>query len=81
MVRPDRVDAEGELLDHVVDEVDRACLIVPRVDLQRANASRLIDRRALEAPDGTARLGLERQELQVDLDVAAWGLPGLAPRE
>jgi len=36
VVGPDRVDAEGEALDHVVEEVDGALLVVALVDAQGA---------------------------------------------
>ena len=42
-----RVDAEGEALDQVVDEVDRALLVVALVDAQRADAGGVVDRREL----------------------------------
>ena len=43
-------NAERELLDHIVDEVDRIGLGVALVDLQRTNPSRIVDRRVLIAP-------------------------------
>jgi hypothetical protein len=49
VVGADRVDAEGEALDHVVDEVDRALLVVARVDAQSADPGRVVDRRELIA--------------------------------
>ncbi len=44
-------NAERELLDHIVDEVDRIGLGVALVDFQCANSRRIVDRRVLIAPD------------------------------
>src|SRR5665811_815015 len=49
----DRVDAEGEALDHVVDESDRCGLGVFLVDPEAANPGRIVDGGVLEAPDLT----------------------------
>ena len=43
-------NAERELLDHIVDEVDRIGLGVALVDLQCTNSCRVVDRRVLIAP-------------------------------
>lgn len=54
VVSADRRDAEGELLDHVVDEVHGVLLRVAGIDLQRADAGRVVDSRVLVAPHGLA---------------------------
>lgn len=48
VVGADRVDAKGELLDDVVDEVDGVLLIVLLINLQRTDARR-VDGRILVA--------------------------------
>ena len=76
----DRVDAEGELLDHVVDEVDRVLLIVPWVDLQGADPRGVIDGRVLIAADLAIVFRLQRQELHIHLDLMIRHLFGVAAR-
>jgi hypothetical protein len=53
-IRADGIDPEGEFGDHVVDEVDRACLVVAPIDLQRADSSGVVDGRELIATDLSA---------------------------
>jgi hypothetical protein len=50
VVGPDGVDPEREALDHVVNERDRVGLVVLLVDLQGADARRIVDGGVLEAP-------------------------------
>ena len=42
-IGPDHLDAEGELLDHVGDEVDGVGLIAPVVDLQGPDTCGVVD--------------------------------------
>jgi hypothetical protein len=74
----DRVDPEGELLNDILDEVDGILLGVAPIDLQRANTGGVINGRILEAADLPAVLSLERQELDIDLDVMTGHLLGVA---
>ena len=74
------MDAERELLDDVVDEVDRTPLVVFLVDLQGANASGVIDGRVLITTDLLPGPRRQRQKLHVDLDVMARDLFGVAAR-
>jgi len=71
-IGPDHLDAEGELLDHVVDEVDGVGLIVPVVDLQGPDACGVVDGGVLVPLDRGAIFVFERQELDVDLDMVPW---------
>ena len=48
-VRADRLDPGRELIDHGIDEVDRAGLSMARVDLQCADPRRIVDRGVLVA--------------------------------
>jgi hypothetical protein len=47
VVRLDHLDTERELLQHVVDELDRGALVQPVVDPQDADPGAIVDRREL----------------------------------
>ena len=68
------MDAEGEALHDVVDEVDRALLVVALVDAQRTDPGRVVDRRELVTLAQAPVVAPELQELQFDLDVVAGDL-------
>ena len=51
-VGADGMNPERELLDHVVDEVNRICLGMSPVDLQRSNAGSVVNGGVLKSPDG-----------------------------
>ena len=53
-IRPHRVNPEGKLLDHVVDEGDCVLLRVAPVDLEGPHPGGIIDRRVLVAPNPLA---------------------------
>ena len=63
------IDPEWELGDDVIHEVDRILLRMPLINLQGANAGRIIDCRVLEIPDLAAFLSLEIEEFHIDLYV------------
>ncbi len=71
IVGPDFLDAERELFDDVIDEVDRVGLCVFVVDLERPDAGGIVDRGILEPADLLAALASEGEELDVHLDVMA----------
>ena len=77
-IRADRVNTEGELLDDVVDEVDRALLVVPLVDLQGADPRGVINGRVLIATDLAIIFRRQCQELHVYLDVMTRDLFSIA---
>ena len=77
-IRSDGVDPKGKLLDHVIDEVDRALLIVPLVDLQRANSSSIIDGRELITADLAVVHSSQVEKLHVYLDLMARDPLGVA---
>jgi len=54
-IGPDRADPKRELFDHVVDEIDRAVLIVTPVNLERSNR-RLHDHLGRERRRGKKRV-------------------------
>lgn len=63
------IDPERELGSDVIHEVDRILLRMPLINLQGANASRIIDCGVLEIPDLAAFLSLEIEEFHIDLHV------------
>lgn len=70
----DRSDPERELLDHVVDEVDRIRLSVAVIDLECTNSRGVVDRRVLITPNRRSLLSRKREELHVYLHVMARNL-------
>ena len=71
VVRADRVDAEGEAFDHVVDELDRTGLGVLVVDLECPDARRIVDRCVLEASDLSPAGVRKVEELHIHLHVVS----------
>lgn len=67
-VGSDRLYPEGKLLDDVIDEVDRGCLGLLGVGLQRADPGRVVDDRILEASDLLPGLAGKGQKLHIDLE-------------
>jgi hypothetical protein len=62
---------EGKLVGHIVDEVDGVVLGVPGVDLESSDPRGVGDGRVLKASDSLTVGALERQELDVHLDVVS----------
>ena len=77
-IGPDRVNPEGELLDHVVDEANGVLLAVPPVDLQGPDPGGIIGGGEWITPRQLTVLSLELQERDVDLDVMTRYLLGIA---
>jgi hypothetical protein len=71
VIGSDFLDAERELFDDVVDEVDRVGLSMFGVDLEGPDMCCVIDSGTLEPTDFLAALADEGQELDVHLDVMA----------
>ena len=71
IIRTDFTNAEWELFDDVVNEVNRICLGMLLVDLEGANSGCIVDRCVLEATDLFAAFPYERQELNIYLNVMA----------
>ena len=63
VVGPDLLDAERELFDDVINEVDRVGVCVFVVDLERPDAGSVIDSGILEPPDFLTALASEGEEL------------------
>ena len=74
VISPDFLDAERELFDDAIDEVDRIGLCVFVVDFERPDARRIVDVGILEPPDFLAALTSKGEELDVHLDVMTWHL-------
>ena len=74
IIRTDFTNAEWELFDDVVNEVNRVCLGMLLVDLEGANSGCIVDCRVLEAADLFAAFPFERQELNIHLNVMTWNL-------
>ena len=63
IIGTDFTNAEWELFDDVVNEVNRICLGMLLVDLEGANFGCIVDCRVLEATDLFAAFPYERQNL------------------
>jgi len=59
----DHLDAEGELVDDVIDEVDGVGLVVPGVDLDGPNAGGVVDGGVLVALNGGPFSALNERNL------------------
>ena len=79
-IGPDGVDSKGELLDDVIDEVDRALLVASRVDHEGADSRSVVDGRELVAADPAIVVGSQIQELHVYLDLMARDFLGISAR-
>lgn len=78
VIGPDFPDAERELLDDVIDKVDRVGLCVFVVDFKCPDARRIVDGGILEAPDFLASITDKVEELNVRLDVVSRQLHAIA---
>ena len=71
IVGTNSIDAERKFGDDVIHKVDRILLRMPFINLQGADACRIIDCRLFEISYFSALLGLEIKEFHVDLHVMA----------
>ena len=74
VVGPHLANAERELFDNVVNEVDGVCLRMLFVDVEGANSGCIVDRRVLEPTDLFAAFSSEGQKLNIHLNVMPWHL-------
>lgn len=74
VVGPHLANAEWELFDDMINEVDGVCLSMLLVDLEGANSGCIVDRRILEPADLFAAFPYECQKLNVHLNVMPWHL-------
>jgi hypothetical protein len=77
-IRADCVDAKGELVDDIVDELDRVVLIVTVVDLERPDSSCVIDGSVLKATHSMPSWSLETHNLHVCLNMMTRDLLGVS---
>ena len=69
IIRTDLTNAEWELFNDVINEVDCVCLRVFIVDLEGANSGCIVDSCVLEPTDLFASFSFEGQKLNVHLDM------------
>ena len=69
IIRAHLSNAERELFNDVVNEVDRVCLRMFLVDLEGANSGCVVDRCVLKPTDLFAAFSFEGQDLNIHLDV------------
>lgn len=74
IIGSDFLDAERELFDDVIDEVDRVGLSMFIIDLESPDARSVVNGCILEPADLLAALSDEGEELDVHLDVMTWHL-------
>ena len=76
-VRADGVNAEGELLDHVVDERNGIFLVMAIVDPQGPDSGGIVNGRVLVSSDSLVLCGFQAQKLDIHLDMVARNLLGI----
>ncbi len=74
VVSSDGVQSEREFLDHVVNEPDGVFPRVSGINLQRSDASCVVDGCVLVALQPATTFVFESQKLNINLDVMAWNL-------
>ena len=74
IIRAHLANAERELFDDVLNEVDGIYLRVFLVDLESANSGCIVDRCILEPTDLFASFSSAGQKLYIDLNVMPWHL-------
>jgi hypothetical protein len=74
-----RMDAEGKLVNHIINKLNGILLIVTRIDFQCPDSSSVINGSILETPDSVAVKIPQRDKLHINLDVMAWNLFGITP--
>ncbi len=65
----DGIDPKRELLDHIINELDGALLVMLPVNLKRSDTGCVIDRRVLIAANLVSFVVFQRQELHIDLNM------------
>ena len=73
----DRMDAEGEFFNHIINELDGILLIMTRIDFQGPDPCGIINGRVLKASNSVPLKVPERDEFDVDLDVMARDFLGI----
>ena len=70
IIRTDFTNAEWELFDDVVNEVNRICLVMLLVDLEGANSGCIVDSCVLEPTDLFASFSFEGQKRHCKIKLA-----------
>ena len=70
-VCPNRMDAEREFLNHIINELYGILLIVARIDLQRSDPGSIINGCILKTSDSVAVKVPQRNKFNIHLDVMA----------
>ena len=76
-VRADSVNAEGELLDYIIDERNGVFLVMAVVDPQGSNPRGIVNGRVLITPDSFVLGRFQVQKLDIHLNMVAWDLLGV----
>jgi len=76
-VCPNRMDAEREFLNHIINELNGIVLIVTRVDFHRPDPSGIVNRRILKASDSMALKVPQGDKFDINLNVMAGDFLGI----
>jgi hypothetical protein len=76
-VCPNRMDAEREFLNHIINELYGIMLIVTWVDFNRPDPGSIVNRRVLKASDSMALKVPQGDKLNINLDVMAGDFFGI----
>jgi hypothetical protein len=76
-VRSDRINAEGEFLNHIINKLNGILLIVTGVDFQRPDPGGIINSRVLKASNPGSLKVPERDKFDIHLDVMARDFLGI----
>ena len=67
----DRMDAEREFLNHIINKLNGILLIVTRVDFHRPDPGGIVNRCVLKASDSVALKVPQRDKFDIHLDMMA----------
>ena len=70
-VCPNRMDAEREFLNYIINKLNGILLIVTRVDFHCPDPSGIINSRVLKTPNSVAIKVSQRDKFDINLDVMA----------
>ena len=73
----DRMYAEREFLNHIINKLNGIVLTVTRIDFQCPDPGGIVNRRVLKAPDSVALKIPQRDKLDIHLDMMTRNLFGI----
>jgi len=76
-VCPNRMDAEGEFFNHIINKLNGILLIVTRVDLQCPDSGGIINSRVLKAANPDSLKVPKRDKFDIHLDMMAGDFLGI----